>query len=136
METGKSLSEQAGEFRTLIMSEQLSEIDFDALAAWLGEIAPVLHAIQQSAKSLESLRQDYEGRIVGMVKGMAAADRTGRSYEDAISSLEALPQMTGEELVACYRRTSARFRDMFPSRLRPNGLMTTRSRPADMSVYT
>ena len=73
--------------------------------------------------------------MVGMVKAMAAVDRSGRGYEEAIASLETLPQLSGEELVACYRQTSARFRDMFPTSFGPKPQPTIRAKPANMSVY-
>ncbi len=135
MERNETLSGQARAFRDKLSAERMDEIDFDRLAAWLSELAPVLNEVEKSAENLAALRQDYEGRIVGMVKAMAAVDRSGRGYDDAIVSLETLPQLSGEELVACYRRTSARFRDMFPTSfgLRPQA--TTRAKLTDVSVY-
>ena len=135
MERNNTLSEQARAFQELLAAERTEEIDFDQLAAWLREMMPVLSDAQKCVNSLAPLRQDYEGRIIGMVKAMAAVDRSGQGYEEAITSLEALPQLSGEELVACYRRTSARFRDMFPTsfglRLQP----TKRAKLTDVSVY-
>ena len=135
MERNDTLSEQARAFQELLAAERTEEIDFDRLAAWLREIVPVLSDAQKNVDSLVSLRQDYEGRIIGMAKAMAAVDRSGRGYEEAITSLGTLPQLSGEELVACYRRMSARFRDMFPTsfglRLQP----TKRAKLTDVSVY-
>jgi hypothetical protein len=43
--------------------------------------------------------------------------------------------LSGEELVAFYRRTSARFRDMFPTSFGPRAQPTLRPKRSDMSVY-
>lgn len=135
MERNDTLSEQARAFQELLAAERTEEIDFDRLTAWLREIVPVLSDAQKSTETLAPLRQDYEGRIIGMVKAMAAVDRSGRGYEEAIASLEALPQLSGEELVVCYRRTSARFRDMFPTSFGLRPQPTMRAKLTDMSVY-
>lgn len=134
MEKSKTLSEQAGVFRDLLNGEKIAEIDFDSLAALLSEVAQVSenHATRQN--DLAALRQDYEGRIAGMVKAMAAVDRSGRSYDEALRSLDEIPALSGEELAARYRRVAARFRDMFPTTF-GHSPFTVRTKASDMSVY-
>ncbi|PWB69068.1 hypothetical protein C3F09_10710 [candidate division GN15 bacterium] len=129
------MGEQAKAFREMLAAERTEEIDFDRLAAWLESVEPELRDAQARSEDLALLRQDYEGRIAGMAKAMAAVDRSGKGYEVALTSLETLSRMSGEELVACYRKTAARFRDMFPTSfgLRPGAM--ARGRAADMSVY-
>lgn len=134
MERSKTLTEQAAGFRDLLAAGNIEEIDFDRLAAMLSEIVPELKNVQSREETILALRRDYEGRIAGMVKAMAAVDRSGKSYEEALRSLEELPGLTGEELVACYHKTAARFRDLFPTTF-GHGPIAARPGAADMSVY-
>lgn len=115
MERGKGQGTRAREFRDLLAGEKLAEINFDDLIGWLNEVAPLLEGRQAQADDLKLLRQDYEGRIAGMVKALAAVDRSGRGHGDVILSLEELPRLSTSKLIECYRKTAARFRDAFPA---------------------
>ena len=134
MEESNTLSEQAARFRDRLAAGRVEEIDFDALTSLLGEVTQAVNGLKTRDESLNALRQDYEGRVIGMVKAMAAVDRSGRSYDEVLASLEELPSLSGEELVARYRKVSARFRDIFPATF-GHGVLTVRTKPADMSIY-
>jgi hypothetical protein len=115
VEKDSTHGERARQFRSRLKAETMGEIDFDSLELWLDEISPILSGCRKLTDELTLLRQDYEGRITGMVKALAAADRKGRSFEDALAEIDVLPRLSAHDLVACYRRTAARFRDTFPA---------------------
>ncbi len=98
-----------------LQSDQLPLIDFDQLKDWLARSAKWMDEALATKQSAEPLRRDYESRIAGMAKGIAAADRKRDSVDEALRLVEQLPTMSGEQLVACYRHTAARFRDAFPT---------------------
>lgn len=76
-------------------------------------------SLQKRAEKAESelkiLRDDYQNRIAGMVKAIAAVDRSRNKSNEAVQYLEALVELTAPELIEEYRRVSARFRSAFPT---------------------
>jgi len=73
----------------------------------------------ESAENVRSeltlLRADYINRISGMVKAVAAVERSLDKATEAVGYLEKLDELNAAELIEQYRRTSARFRGAFPS---------------------
>jgi len=135
VEGSNSHSACAAELASLLCEEKMSVIDFDRLKSWLGEIAPILDESESRRADLAALRQDYEGRIAGMAKAIAVADRKGK-FESALALIESLPHMTIAELMACYQRTSARFRDTFPGSFALPSIRGLRpSRPGEFEDY-
>ncbi len=98
-----------------LSDDQLPLIDFDKLRECLKISAQMLDEADSMQQSVSILRGDYEGRIAGMLKAMAAVDRKRGGIDEALKAVESLGGLTGEELVSCYRRTAARFRDTFPT---------------------
>ncbi|MEW6050835.1 MAG: hypothetical protein AB1644_07220 [Candidatus Zixiibacteriota bacterium] len=103
------------ELREALTEDRLSYIDFDQLRSWLEQLGPVLDRIMASDEELRLLRQDYQGRIAGMLKAIAAADRKQSGLQSVLREAETLADLTSAQLIECYRRTSARFRDCFPT---------------------
>ena len=60
------------------------------------------------------LRDDYEKRIGGMIKAVAAVDRKRDGWEEALALAEELPALSVEKLLKTYQRVAARIRDSFP----------------------
>jgi len=98
-----------------LSDESMSSIDFDHLKVRLGEIGKELALHQDLQEQLQLLRDDYTQRIAGMIKAMAALERKTDAWGDALSLVDSLSSMGASELVDCYRRTAARFRDSFPA---------------------
>jgi hypothetical protein len=120
--------------------QSLSCIDFDALRAWLQaastKLVQVSQLDQQHAEQLQLirdeqnrlgdsyqlLRDDYQARIVGMLKAIAVAGstrsssrtETSRDHDSLSVLLDSLATMPADDLIRCYRKTSACFRDHFP----------------------
>jgi hypothetical protein len=120
--------------------QSLSCVDFDALRAWLQaastNLAQVSHIDQQHADQLQLIREeqkqlsdsyqllrdDYQARIVGMLKAIAVADRThsssraetSRDHDSLSILLDSLASMPANDLIRCYRKTAACFRNHFP----------------------
>jgi len=115
VEHDKQHFERAREYYSLLAGARLTEINFDTLADWLKSLVPHLADNAAKREELALLRQDYEGRIAGMIKALAAVDRSGRSNEHLMAELDSLPHASAQELIACYRRTTAKFRDSFPA---------------------
>ena len=103
-----------------ITDTTLPLVDFDALrndlSSLLESVASIVAspADDGSSDDLKYLRADYECRIAGMVKAMAAVDRKHDSFAETLDFIERLPEMSVTRLIEQYRRVSARFRDTFP----------------------
>lgn len=116
-----------------LCSRDIPTLDFDSLAAWLraaGEhLRQLTHekenhlALARSAQQIEHdlslLRDDYRARITGLLKAIAIADNSRTRHDALTEIINSLSTMSAEELIACYRRTSAIFRDHFPTTLPP-----------------
>ncbi len=116
-----------------LCSRDLPTIDFDSLAAWLraaGEqLRQLTHeqknhlafaqSVQRIEHDLNLLRDDYRARITGLLKAIAIADNSRTRHDALAEIINSLTTMSAEELIACYRRTSAIFRDHFPTTLPP-----------------
>ncbi len=70
---------------------------------------------QRAESEFGLLRTDYLNRIAGMVKAIAAVERSHDKATEAVGYLENLNGMSAAELIEEYRRTSARFRSAFPT---------------------
>lgn len=95
-----------------------SVIDFDELSHRLSRLRQtpsIPDTIDTAETELALLKDDCHKRIGGMIKAMAALDRKGDSWEEALATVEELPSLDAAALLKVYRRTCARFRDCFPS---------------------
>lgn len=115
MERDDALAEELRRLANLIDSDGMALIDFDKLRLSLQHAAARLTETAHVSEQLMQLRGDYEGRIAGMLKAVAAVERNRSRQEDAAVEAQALSNKTVTELLACYRRAAARFRDSFPS---------------------
>jgi len=105
--------EYIDQLATSLTDEYMAQIDFDRLRQWLAEIAPLLAQVGQLKSECETLRQDCIGRIGGMMKAVAAVQRSDAGLESIADLLESLPSMNASQLIRQYRRCSAAFRDAF-----------------------
>jgi len=99
----------------LIRDESLAVMDFDELCGRLEAASLMLGRLDRAEAELAVLRQDLTGRIAGMARASAVARGTRRDLETASELTERLPLMSARELVRCYGRVAARFRDTFPA---------------------
>lgn len=97
------------------MAENLSEIDFDQLTTWLGQLDGLLGQVGSRQTESDVLRSDLIGRLSGMVKAIAAVSDSRQDLSGSLLYLDGLKTMTADDLIEQYRRVSARFRDSFPS---------------------
>jgi hypothetical protein len=95
--------------------QSISCIDFDRLREWLKLRSESSESIDAMRSDLSILREDYCARIGGMVKAVAAVDRERDRWTEACDLVERFPDMSIPELIDCYRRACARFRDHFPA---------------------
>ncbi len=128
MENHNKQSAYVKELVDSLTGDNVSFIDFDQLKEWLAEVAPILDKIDQLREEIGLLRLDYISRIGGMVKAIAAVNRRPDGWENALTYLENLPSLSAGELTEEYRKTSARFRDAFPTSF---GVALDRKRGAD-----
>lgn len=98
----------------LIDDTTMAQLDFDELKTRLLAIGSKLTATDELADEYALLRGDYEQRIAGMVKAIAAVDRKHDVWEEALGLVEKLPVLRSADLLATYRQTAAKFRDCFP----------------------
>ena len=136
MEDLNSDVEYAGLLLDCLNDETMPLVDFDEMKEWIGRQQNLLKTFEEARIELEILRDDYQKRIAGMVKAIAVTDRHRDRYQAALQLVDELQSMSGEDLINCYRRTSARFRDMFPTSLGGTLARAGRSgRKSDLSVY-
>lgn len=126
MENNKNHAGYVGQLTETLKAEKMSEIDFDLMIAKLSEIEPQIRQLASTREQLSLLRNDFIGRIGGMTKAIAAASRRHDNWSEALAQIEALDEMSAEELVDQYRKVSARFRDSFPSSFYPGAGQATR----------
>ena len=115
MANDKSLGDYFQDVSQRLATEAVSLIDFDELSKQLTQAQQVLNSVSQQTEELTTLRRDYEERIAGMAKAIAASEPRKEMSEELLllcASLETLPT---PELLKQYRRVSAKFRDAFPS---------------------
>ena len=117
MENHNEQSAYVMELVDSLTDDKMSLIDFDRLKQWLAEAATVFDEVRHAQDENDLLRQDYISRIGGMVKAIAAVNRHPDGWENALTYLENLPSLSAGELIEEYRKTSARFRDAFPTSL-------------------
>lgn len=103
------------DLRASLTDGNLAAIDFDRLAAWLADLAPLLERSVTVEVELQTLRDDYIARITGMAKAIAAAQPTPDSYSQTVEFIDSLPSFTATQLLDTCRRVAARFRDTFPA---------------------
>jgi len=125
----KTESNRLRESAAQLNERDMSAIDFDALVEHLERIADQLESVEATRSDCALLRDDYQGRITGMVKAMAAVERSQNGMEAAAALIAELPGLTAEDLVQTYRRTCVRFRDHFPTSYGPR-LAATRTLPS------
>jgi hypothetical protein len=111
-------------------------IDFDQLKKWIDRQDRLTRQSEETQRDWLCLREDYCRRLAGMLKAMAAVDRRHNTGAEALELIDSLEKLTGEELVACYRRTTARFRDTFPTSFGNGPVTSARSiQKKDLSFY-
>lgn len=135
METINPHQEYIDRVTASLTDDSMALIDFDELRQWLCEIAPLLSNVEQLASECATLHEDMVGRISGMMKAVAAVQRSESGLESIADYLEALPQMNAPELVRQYRRTSARFRDAFRASFYGPGWHQSGRRSMDPDLY-
>lgn len=116
-----------GELCAALTAESVTEIDFDRLRLWLTELGAALPSLYYAREEASVLRDDLKGRIGGMLKAIAIAERGKSAVDDALDMIDHLPDKSATELIGLYRRTQARFRDTFPSGF---GMITPRRAPS------
>jgi hypothetical protein len=104
-----------GELCAALTAESVTEIDFDRLRLWLAELRATLPSFYLAREEALVLREDLKGRIGGMLKAIAIAERGKSAVDDALDIIDHLPDRSATELIGLYRRTQARFRDTFPA---------------------
>jgi hypothetical protein len=114
LEKNKSDSVYLEEVVSVLDGSSISRIDFDELKQRLLSVCDGLNAQEEMAGEHALLREEYEQRIAGMIKAIAAVDRKRDRWEEALGLVEELPVMRSAQLLATYRRVAARFRDCFP----------------------
>jgi hypothetical protein len=98
-----------------LKEESISCVDFDRLRSWLEQRLKEDIPDDSAMSQLQVLRDDYCARIGGMIKAIAAVRRGRDRWRDSCELIDSLPGMSAAGLVACYHKTSARFRDCFPA---------------------
>ena len=81
-------------------------LDFDELKTCLVDLRRRLADLEDVGGELQVLRDDYQQRIAGMVKAIAAVDRRHDRTREATELVASLATMRAAELVACYHRNT------------------------------
>lgn len=134
MKNRDALLEQIDVHSACLSDQTIPKLDFDALAATLHDVRELL-ASPTSDEQATILRRDYQLRIAGMLKAIAAVKNTSEALEAATAEIEQLDSLPAQQLIDRYRKTSARFRDAFPA---SSGLLHRPERmaaPRDITDY-
>ena len=102
------------DLREQLSPASLARIDFDELDQRIERLVTDLPQLSQSLGDLAVLREEFEMRLAGMLKAIAAVERSRTSLESATCQIEQFPSLSAAELLKQHRATSARFRDLFP----------------------
>jgi hypothetical protein len=136
LETIKPHQEYIDQLTAGLTADSMSLIDFDRLGQWLGEITLLLSQVESLQSECKTLRQDCIGRISGMMKAVAAVQRSDAGLASIAEVLQNLPSMSASELIRQYHRSSARFRDTFGASFNPIGTSRGgRSQSMDPQLY-
>lgn len=133
MENDNDVSALVDGILKAISADEISLIDFDRLSADLNRVRDAFTEMSSADADLACLRQDYQQRVSGMIKAIAAVDRKRERGKEALEMIESLPGLNAAALVHCYRTVSARFRDCFPASL---GLLRTGNGRSDSTKVT
>lgn len=98
-----------------LTSDRLHLINFDQLKEWLLAASDSLEKVETVKADLVLLRSEFVNRIAGMVKAIAAVERSSSRVSKALTYLENLQELGAAELIEEYQKTSARFRSAFPT---------------------
>ena len=113
MERNDSDATYLNDVAGLIDEPTLTKIDFDDLTQRLTAIAARIRADGTLIDSHARLRDDYQIRIAGMIKAIAAVDRKRDGWAEALELVETLPSMSIDRLLQVQRRIATRFRNCF-----------------------
>jgi hypothetical protein len=102
-----------------IDESSLALLDFDTLRDQLASLIVRLESYERQTEQHALLLADYQQRIAGMIKAIAAVDRKHGSIEDALAQIDGLERLTTSDLIGEYRRVSAAFRGAFPTTFHP-----------------
>jgi hypothetical protein len=103
------------ELHDALAAEAVTAIDFDRLRLWLQELAGALPELFRAREESRLLRDDFTDRISGMLKAIAVAEPGQKPISEASEIIDHLATSGAADLIDCYRRISARFRDTFPT---------------------
>lgn len=98
-----------------LSGEAIDEINFDRLIDSLNESAGHLDKIENLDNEYTQLRNDYIGRISGMIKAVAVTSKNEHSLEDSLTFIESLENQNSDELIKIYRRVQVKFQECFPA---------------------
>jgi hypothetical protein len=111
-----------------VFNEQSSRPEDERLSQVFFTDNTTLQRAEKAESELELLRSDYLSRIAGMVKAIAAVERSNDKAAEAVPYLENLNKLSAGELIEEYRRTSARFRSAFPTTFGLGPLISNKAR--------
>lgn len=129
MNAKASLKSEIEKLLENLKNEAVELIDFDRAIEVLGQIKMALNEHNSATEELSVLKQDYRRRIVGMLKAVMAGRAKESDAELAAALAEDDCTIESTDLIALYRKVSARFRDSFPASFKyVTGLRSSASR--------
>ncbi|MDF1545616.1 MAG: hypothetical protein P1R58_11000 [bacterium] len=115
MGTNHKLINSADKLIEKLSETDLSVLNLDDLTAWMKSARQKLVELETARTETALLRQDYIERISGMAKAIAAVRQSHELSQETLEFIQQLPNMSASDLIANYRKLSARFRDSFPT---------------------
>jgi hypothetical protein len=98
-----------------LANNSIELIDFDAVRLALEDDAMIMEELAICQRELTALKEQYRGRIIGMLKANMAAKENEDDLEALRSLSGELATLDAETLIRHYNRAAARFRANFPA---------------------
>ena len=110
-----SLKSEIEQLLESLKDEAIELIDFDRAIEVLGQIQTALNEHNHATEELSVLKQDYRRRLVGMLKAVMVSRADERDTELAAALADEDCTIGSTDMIALYKKISARFRDSFPA---------------------
>ncbi|UCD18348.1 MAG: hypothetical protein JSV44_05405 [Candidatus Zixiibacteriota bacterium] len=107
--------DQIAAFLESLKDNAVELIDFDKLAGFLSHMQTLCGEHERVVLEMTELKNEYRGRIVGMLKAILACRHDPEDAELAAMLTDGRAELPASRLISMYKKVAARFRSHFPA---------------------